>query len=102
MKYTKEQLDEMSDYEIDIAVANKDKIPENALNSIKSRAWSYLGDWNNVMPIAEKYGIDVCFSGALGKISTTYCLDLPVDNRCESDNKNPRRAICEVFLMMEI
>ena len=105
MKYTKEQLTEMSDLEINLAVAEKlgykARVVNDTFVEVKqiNRTWDWLffnpcEDWYDVMPIAEKYGIDINFIKPANN---------PLALRFEiaSNNKNHRRAICEVFLMMD-
>jgi hypothetical protein len=98
MIYTQEQLNEMSDHEINIAVADKRGLQLGS-------NWSYQPTmrWDEVMPIAEKYGIDVTNSLSINATNDVAdWLDEYYIGVLSSSNKNPKRAVCEVFLQLEI
>jgi len=115
MQYTKQQLDEMSDHDIDLAVSRKinaiyqgngikssyfEITIHNGLNSSDLR-FNPCESWGAVMPIAEKYEMKLDFNGIDCEVMATEpCCDT-YRVLAQSSNKNPRRAICEVFLMME-
>jgi len=106
-QYTKEQLDAMSDHDITLATAKKlgleTKVYTNRHASFvevknKYNSWDCFEpctNWNDVMLIAEKYGISLIYRN-VNKMIPMAKFD---DSNFQS-NKNPRRAICEVFLMM--
>lgn len=111
--YTQEQLSEMSDFEVNKAVAEKlgefieppyractevvgDKLAYyDDMRNITMCHEDYCNSWADAGPIAEKYGISVITG--LG-IWIAFFWD---DNDMESSCKSPTRAICECFLMME-
>jgi hypothetical protein len=111
MQYTRKQLDKMGCHDVNLAVAKKLGLgTEVGRNEYKSGAvigefvFVYLKpnskvrfepctNWNDVMPIAidNQISIEPYFNSVwMVRKSKTYSL-----------NQNPRRAICEVFLMME-
>lgn len=114
MKYTPEQLKEMSDHEINIAVAEKlnlnfqvsktSGVPKECCIALKDGygIYSVLFDpcsrWDDVMPIAENSDIWVYSTGnpVAGFGNSSH------KRYYESFNKNPKRAICEVFLMLDL
>ena len=110
---SQEKLEVMSDYEINLAVAHKlnykTMCVENANDDIelfviydKDHGLHHAGwigfspceDWSDVMQILEKYkiGLEPYFN------ETWVARKKNINNR----NLNPKRAICEVFLMMDI
>jgi hypothetical protein len=105
MNYTQTQINEMSDFDINLAVAKKlgheTKVYANKHSSfveIKNEynSWDCFEpctNWNDIMPIAEGYHIEM--NPAMGFAWHNL-------GGLVSENKNPRRAICEVFLMMEV
>lgn len=107
MIYTQEQLNEMSDNEINLAVANllshKNYTNESTIRTNNFEEWMQLndvifnpcGNWNDVMPIAEKYGIEVA-----PRSKTAWAYDEDGVNQVVC--KDAKRAICGVFLMMEV
>jgi hypothetical protein len=121
MIYTEKQLSEMSDLEINMAVAEKAYRTEGydtefpkVFSDESSVGWLWLSkvspayhtcgigffrpceNWNDIMPIAEKYKIGVQFNIENGTgMAMAY-------KQKGSVCKNPKRAICEVFLMIDI
>lgn len=104
MKYTVNQIEEMSNYDVNVAVAKKYN-PENS----KVEGWldgflpkfNPCSNWNDVMPIALKYGMVIELSQLSGtRVSYSINFDLN-DKYKESWDENPCRAICEVFLMID-
>jgi hypothetical protein len=120
MIHTQEQLDLMTDHEVGLAVAKKSGInyreksrvcPKGIKKSwleifIESeRYWEIFNpceDWNDVMPIAEKYHLSVSFDADGPFVYTVDNIALLNKDHKQANNPNPRRAICEVFLMMEV
>ena len=115
MKYTQEQIDKMSDHEINLAVAKKNFVRNELIKDHKTHVivttvglggsnFNPCKTWNDVMLIAEKYDIGVYPGSNYAYFSK--CLEM-FRGECqesisvESTNKNLRRAICEVFLMMD-
>lgn len=114
MNYTREQLVNMSDHEVNLAVAKKldngyaddgfnrvTKVGKTRGGNHYTREFAPCERWNDAMPIAERYGIHVSFDVYPNTTDICASSDLFDDNPVSSENKNPRRAICEVFLMME-
>jgi hypothetical protein len=109
MQYTSDQLQTMTDDEVDIAVAKKHGVEYETYRDLSNggRAYSFFQpckNWNDVMVIAEKYDIVVYAKDGCAIFSK--CLEefrgeCQEDIFIESENDNPRRAICEVFLMMD-
>lgn len=121
MKYTKEQLDNMTDAEINAKVSQSwlpcdYYISEDGVIYL-TNVNTYLGahgepeertevygrfspcsSWNDVMPILTAYKLIMDWVGDECFISSCVMPPHPV---C-SYNENPRRAICEVFLMMNV
>ena len=108
--YTEEQLDAMSDLDITIACANKLGYPVTDINSygvivfngVDQVIFNPLESYNDCMPIADKYCIDI-----LNQYDGTYiatedamymigCTDSPC---CQP---TMQRAIVYCYLMMEI
>jgi hypothetical protein len=112
MQYTKEQLDNMDDVQIDLAVSKKlgliggiVRIEQSKKEYIeltdkggqKRTVFAPCECWDDVMPIAISEWISFDTHGnGVGKY-TAYSYG----STFTAVNKNPRRAICEVFLMME-
>lgn len=108
MVYTEEQLKDCINHGINLAVAKKLKldfevrdyqgleivIPEKEDN-LDECLFDPCNNWNDVMPIAEKYELQI-------DLRSNTCYHPVCDTAYISTNKNPRRAICEVFLMMDI
>lgn len=113
MTYTPEHLAEMSDHEINLAVAEKLSLEHFILHD-EVRAYHFFGEikchnafspcsnWNNVMPIAERYAISVKFPSFYREIPEARKYIHKKDCYLSCNNQNPKRAICEVFLMMDI
>jgi hypothetical protein len=114
MQYTKEQLDKMDDVQMDLATAKKlglvgrivrieqskkECIELTDKGSQKRTVFSPCSNWNDVMPIAVKHRMVVDTEWPDVRIMdySGECTDIIY----RSGNKNPRRAICEVFLMMK-
>jgi len=80
------KISEMSDDDIRWAVIQQwfGQTETDYLNDKSATVFDVLHRWEDVIPIAEKYNIVLMldYSGA--------------------KNPNPKRAICEVYLMMEI
>jgi hypothetical protein len=110
MKYTPEDLRKMSDADINLAVARKlypkyeilaqgirdvEDVCLGLPSSYKKKLFNPCFNWHQVMGIAEDNKIDVCFPEHGGSLC---CSKDRYENI--SENPNPRRAICEVFLMM--
>jgi len=124
IEYTQGILSEMSDFEVNKAVALKlgllvqveftenlgftEKYHEQYPNTVwvaqadghgkQSAAWDqvcYTRDWADAGPIAEKHRIDVVALKASSPIWMASKLNV------FTKNKSPTRAICECFLMME-
>jgi hypothetical protein len=105
MQYTKEQLGAMSDHDITLATAKKlgleTKVYTNRHASFvdaknKHNSWDCFepcNRWDDVMPIAIDNQISI----------EPHYNDVWIVRKGEifSLGVNPRRAICEVFLMME-
>lgn len=85
----------MSNHDINLAVGMKLDIGDVELYGLASGVWSYTDEWNHVMPIAEKNDFNMRF------IDGFVEFDNDVDKAISSVNKNYKRAICEVFLMMD-
>jgi hypothetical protein len=125
MKYTKEQLDRMDDVQITLAVAKKLGLVGRIVRLEKlerpSKEWRIVEyveitctdnqtrtvfkpceSWDDVMPIAEKYEMKLDINDIYSEVMVTEpCCDT-YSVLAESHNSNPRRAICEVFLMMDL
>jgi hypothetical protein len=117
MQYTKEQLDAMGYHDITLAVAKKlgleTKVYTNRHSSfveIKNEynSWDCFEPcdrWDDVMPIAIENGIGLA-QMANGN-TRAFCYTAFIDKRgnrvgfLNNDHPNPRRAICEVFLMIQ-
>lgn len=109
MIHTPEQLKEMSDHEINIATVEKLKF-DYFISDGHIRVYKFIGkvkchdnfnpclSWNDVMTIAEKYKINPDFQ-VLDK--GVYAASSFLGQKI-SVSTNPKRAICEVFLMMDI
>ena len=109
--YTQEQLSEMSDFEVNKAVALKLgdgplNIPpsnnENAVMIITDATcpplvYDYCNSWADAGPLIEKYGICLTKTTRTGEEWFAFLWSSNVEARSES----PTRAICECFLMME-
>lgn len=113
MKYTAEQLEKMSDLEIDVAVHEEVEneswciSPGDIRN--KTGGWifggkkcefpdslpRYCSDWSAIGPLIVEYGIENTFYHAGLFAFASHCRI-----NISSNNKNPLRAICEVILMM--
>jgi len=109
MQYTKKQLDRMDDVQLTLAVAKKlglkTQVYTNRHSSfveIKNEynSWDCFEPcdrWDDVMPISISEWISFDTHGnGVGKY-TAYSYG----GTLTAVNKNLRRAICEVFLMME-
>ena len=94
MKHTREQLENMSDEEINYALA--DSLYENPRNCIHM-GFDYE-DWAVIMPLAVKYGISI-----FAPESSDFMWNC-IDNSGVADvyDKSPQRAITCCLLMMEI
>jgi hypothetical protein len=117
MQYTKQQLDNMDDVQLTLAVSKKLGLvgrivrienPELKLKeyveltdkgSQKRTVFSPCTNWNDAMPIAVKHRmvVDTEWPDVRLMDYSGECTDIIYRSR----NNNPRRAICEVFLMME-
>lgn len=90
MKYTAEQLSEMSNNEIECAMH------ELRMDN-QWRKPSYCSDWSATGPLMVEHGVALMQSAN----DDEWCAEISeggVDNfAC---NKNPLRAICEVILMI--
>lgn len=110
VQYTKEQLQGMSDIAINLAVGKKYRgeqmcvLYKNkcAMMVDSIEAFIPCNDWNDIMPIAERYEMKLNFNGIDCEVWTiSVCGDTsPITYF--SCNKNPQRVICEVFLMMDV
>ena len=121
MKYTKEQLAWMSDYEINGAIEKVrliDVRPDatdvyfddtegcvwyHHNEKIKSqRVLEYCSNWSATGPLMVEYGVSFIKEvGAEAFACAEPWADYTggISNQFESSNKNPLRAICEVILM---
>lgn len=114
MVYTEDQIEKMTDFEINRNVAVKlfgrggVKVVEHSGDREVMVVWPEMkhvghvefwptSSWNYAMTIAEKYGISLNFRVGQGLFPLAK-----FDDSRLSINKNPRRAICETFLMMDI
>lgn len=107
MTYIPEQLEEMSDHDINVAVAEKQDLPFKLMSGrngkwveIEGRegfSYSPTSLWQHVMPIAEKHDISVRFIDGIVEFDNETD-----DYHSALINGNPKRAICEVFLQMNI
>ena len=128
MTYTKKQLSEMSDLEINMAVAEKayrtdgyDTEFPKVFSDESSAGWLWLSkvspayhtcgigffrpceNWNDVMPIAEDYGINLRWIlGFDHKTVNGFEAETEEWGSVSVGKENAKRAICEVFLMMDI
>ena len=104
--YTKEQLDRRSDHEVSLAVAKKLNLDyqyysDNANDGfVEVLNEEYIWDcfnpyenWNDVMPIAIDNQISIEHHSNTAWVARK--------GEIFSLGVNPKRAICEVFLMME-
>jgi len=122
MAYTKERIKQMSDHQINFAVAEKayivEAIEDTSFHVVKGTdhhwkwldifgvhpAWSSCGipffrpcsNWNDVMPITERFNFNIV-SPASKSVSVTW-----KGHKLTHHNPNLKRAICEVFLMMDL
>jgi hypothetical protein len=108
----REQLEKMSDHEVNLAVAKKLGL-DTEVGNMRYKGGAMIGEfvfayltptlqvrfepctnWNDVMPIAIDNKIEML----------VYYNDVWIARKAKiySLNQNPRRAICEVFLMMGI
>lgn len=100
--YTKEQLSKMSDHEINLAVAEKinlnfyvrdyqdiEIVIQGKEEHLDYCIFDPCKNWNDVMPVAKKYKIDVYTSSSGAFTEYLYI-----------EHQNNRRAICEVILMV--
>jgi len=109
MKYTPEQLKEMSKLAINELVAKiikRDYVLSN-LNSNDNYLWcedreeeiDYCNNPNDIMPIAFENGIGL--TRIYGDRKSWYATYDDGDGTWESKiNSNPLRAICELFILM--
>ncbi|RUM91026.1 MAG: hypothetical protein DSZ27_07135 [Thiomicrospira sp.] len=128
MIYLQEQLSKMSDLEINMAVAKKAYRTEGfdtefpkVFSDKSSVGWLWLSkvspayqtcgigffrpceNWNDIMPIAKENKISLTWCDDGDALVTDSIIDLECGFECiEVKSNNPERAICEVFLMMDI
>lgn len=120
MKYTKEQLEQMSDFEINKALAEKlmpnfhsfyknssknDVCCYRKLDNgeiVSSAIVNYLSNWSDIMPLAMEH--DVTYI----KDCRAACADLSFDEygyffyNESFEHEHPQRAIACCLLMMEL
>lgn len=114
---TEKQLSEMSDFQVDrdtaIKAFGKDNVKvvqarhepdvlvlKPGMEHVGFVGFDPTSNWADVMPIAEKYGMVVELS-TLSGTKVSHGVE-EIGRYIENWNENPKRAICEVFLMMEI
>ncbi len=105
MKLTREQVSQLSDVELNLAMIwlywDK-KIQKNYTYmcslykfGLTGRIYEYLTDYNLTMPLAIKQELEVDFNK-----NSTIVFDFISNIRLELGSQNPLRAICEVLLMI--
>ncbi len=96
MKPTLEQLNELSDYELNCAVAEKLGEPSDCY-----MRKDYCNNPNDYMPIAIEHRINIEWLKAPDAV---MCTAGDYGNICRSINKESDlgRSVCIVFLLMEI
>jgi len=123
MKPTLEQINELSDYEINCAVAEKlghviyNKITRTHFNDHSNellisprgveQVWvDYCGTPNDYMPIAIKHGIDIIFSSDGYDVQACGYSDKDFSSSDCWSSTMPKaqtgRAVCIAFLLMEL
>ena len=102
MIYLNEQLSKMNNDEVEYAVGKKlgDVYKDSDGRLIRnyerySKQFNPTKSWNDVMPIAEKYKFNI--SLASYSVAVTW-----LGYKMVNHNRNIKRCICEVFLMMDI
>ncbi len=102
MKYTKEQLEKMSDDEVELALAKKfgRTLISTSDDGFSDMEFSDIdmNNWNDIMPLAVEHGI------SLLKRHDDWCalLNKPLGVDIYLCDKSPQRAIACCLLMMEI
>lgn len=116
MKYTKEQLQGVSDFEVNKALGHlvyKNSYIERSVHggseiSIINKDFAlvmvdYCNNWNDVMPLAVEYGISLCPSE--DKKDCEWYADKIFSRNLEScwSDKSPQRAIacCLILVLQE-
>lgn len=103
MTYTREQLEKMSDDEINVALtriiySNMEQYMLN-LDSCCGRPVDYCDSWSDIMPLAVEYGINVNPNAG-----SAYAVLQPENQFrfCDGGIPKAQRAIACCLLMMEI
>lgn len=116
MKYTKEQLEQMSDFEINKALAEKlygDVVVTRAIESFDAvtihaggvpvGCVAYCSSWSDIMPLAVEY--DVTYvkgeGAALANLKDINTYE-GADYNESFEHESPQRAIACCLLMMEL
>ena len=117
MKYTKEQLEAMSDFEVNESLCLKlgyklmpDVAPIHDLqaavyhNGCKHSEYNgteinFCNNWNDIMPLAVEYGVNVNPNAG-----SAYAVLQPENQFrfCNNDSPNAQRAIACCLLLMEL
>jgi hypothetical protein len=108
-----EKLNTMTDDEIDVAVAQKLielgwYLGFSSFSDFIGYSISFCNNYENVMLLAQKFAINIRWilntdHATVGGYEIEAEDSIAVGGYIESDmSKDPRRAIAEVFLMMEI
>lgn len=100
MKYTREQVEKISDMDINLAVG-KIYRGRRAMMADSTEAFIPCHNWDDAMQIAKANEMSIEFLGGETGDLSIVCYQGAHSPICVK-SLNVRRAICEVFLMMEI
>ena len=98
MTYTREQLEKMSDFEVNKALEQKLGMYCEDCVGTYIKTMNYLNDWSDIMPLAVEYGINVNPNAG-----SAYAVLQPKNQFrfCDDGIPNAQRAIACCLLMME-
>lgn len=120
MTYTKEQLEAMSDGEVNVDLHAKilggdwvkyadvsDNLKSLCLHDAAGNPYfedvpDYCNNWSNIMPLAVEHGIEYCKIGDGFIVSKNICSHLEFGLGIGLYNKSLQRAMAGLLLMMEI